>query len=109
MKIVPTERGTVTRTGGGVRRVFLGREVSVILGVLLVGSVLVQASFLPTYLAVLFASGVRNVYVAWLGNRVLFWTVALVGLYAQAVVVTAAYVVVRTITGSLWSMPAGKS
>jgi general stress protein CsbA len=99
----------MTRTGGGVRRVFLGREVGIVLGVLLVGSILVQASFLPTYLAVLFASGVRNVYVAWLGNGVLFWAVALLGLYAQAVVVTAAYLVVRTVARSLRSTSTGES
>jgi hypothetical protein len=93
----------MTLLKGGVRRVLVGRELGIVLGVLLAGSLLIQASFLPAYLAVLFASGVRNVYLASLGNGLLFWVVAFVGLYVQAVAVTVGYLAVRTIAGSLRS------
>lgn len=93
----------------GVRRVFVGKEVGIVLGILLAGSLLIQASFLPAYLAVLLASGLRNVYFAWLGNGVLFWAVALAGLYLQAVVVTASYLALRTVVESLRRTPPGES
>jgi hypothetical protein len=105
MKMVIVEEIYMTFLNGGVRRVLAGKEFGVVLGVLLAGSLLVQASFLPAYLAVLFASGVRNVYVASLGNGILFWIVAFVGLYVQAVAITASYLAVRTISGSLRNPP----
>lgn len=96
-------------TVSGIRRLLAGREVGIALGLLLVGSVLLQGRFLPAYLAILLASGVRNVYLAWLGNGVPFWTVAIVGLYIQAVTVTASYLAVRTLVTSLRSTPPDES
>ncbi|MFB6220749.1 MAG: hypothetical protein ABEH90_04855 [Halolamina sp.] len=92
-----------------VRRILIGKETGIVFGFLLIGSVLFQAGFLPTYLAVLLASGVRNVYLAWLGNGVLFWAVALVGLYLQAVTVACGYFAVRTVAVSLHGIPSGES
>jgi hypothetical protein len=99
----------MTVMDGGVRRVLIGKELGTVFGILLVGSVLLQATFLPAYLAILLASGVRNVYLAWLGNGVLFWAVALVGLYVQAVALTAIYLAGRRIVASLQRTQAGES
>lgn len=99
----------MTFIDGGVRRVLVGKELAIIFGLLLAGSVLLGAAFVPAYLAVLLASGVRNIYFAWLGNGVLFWGVALVGLYLQAIAVTAGYLVVRTVVASLRGTPPGES
>jgi hypothetical protein len=99
----------MTLTDSGARRVFVGKEIAVVFGLFLAGSALIQTAFLPAYLAVLFASGLRNVYFAWLGNGILFWTVALVGLYLQAVVVTAGYLAVRTAVRSLRGDSPGES
>lgn len=107
--MVLVEDESMTFIHGGLRRILVGKEVGVVLAVLLAGSLLIQARFLPAYLAVLFASGVRNVYVMWLGNGVLFWTVALVGLYLQAVAVTAGYLAVRTVVVSLRGTSPGES
>jgi len=85
----------------GVRRVLVGREVGAASGGLPAGSLLLRATFLPAYLAILLATGVRSVYLAWLGNGVLFWAVALVGLYLQAVAATAIYLALRTVVVSL--------
>jgi len=94
---------------GGVRRLFVGKEVGIVLGILLAGSLLIQGRFLPGYLAVLLASGLRNVYLAWLGSGALFYAVAFVFLYLQAVVVTAIYLSLRTIYRSLPTTPPGES
>lgn len=104
-----TNNEGMTLPDSGVRRILAGKEVGIVFGILLAGSLLIQGSFLPGYLAVLFASGVRNVYLAWLGDGILFWAVALFALYAQAVVVTASYLTVQTIAGSLRSKPPGES
>lgn len=74
-----------------VRRVFAGREVGILFGVLLAGTLLISDGFVPGYLAVLAASGVRNVYLGWLGSGPLFYAVAGVFLYLQAVALTALY------------------
>jgi hypothetical protein len=99
----------MTVIDSGVRRMLVGREVGAAFGVLLVGSVLLRAEFLPAYLAILLATGVRNVYLGWLGNGVLFWAVAVVGLYLQAVAVTAVYHALRTAVGSLGDTRSGES
>lgn len=99
--MVSLESVSMAFIDGGVRRILVGKETAVVLGVLLAGSLLFRATFLPAYLSVLLASGVRNVYLVWLGNGVLFWTVALVGLYLQAVAVTASHLAVRAVTTSL--------
>lgn len=85
----------MTFTIGGIRRLFVGKEVGSILAVLLAGSLLIPGGFVPGYLALLFASGVRNVYLAWLGSGVLFYVVAFFFLYLQAVVLTVLYFVFR--------------
>lgn len=87
-----------------LRRVFVGNEVGAMLGVLVVGSLLVP-SFVPAYLAVLFASGLRNVYLAWLGSGALFYGVALAVLYLEAVVLTGLLLAARHVYRSLGSRP----
>lgn len=74
-----------------VRRWFVGRDVAVAFAVLAAGSYTANTVFVPAYLAILAASGLRNVYLPWLGNGVLFWGVAVLALYAQAVVLAALY------------------
>lgn len=73
-----------------LRRVFIGKDVGVIFGLLVLGSVLVGA-FVPWYLAVVIASSLRNVYLHQLGSGLLLYTVAVLVLYLQAVVITAVY------------------
>lgn len=51
--------------------------------------------WLPAYLSVLFASWLRNVYLPWLGSGTLFWTVSVLFLYAEAVLLAGAYRVIR--------------
>lgn len=99
----------MTVNNGGVRRLFVGKEVGVVLGILLAGTILIQGSFVPAYLAVLLASGLRNVYIAWLGSGVLFYAVAFVFLYLQAVAVTAMYLALQTTYHSLRTTPPGES
>lgn len=76
----------MTATSSIPRRWLADRSVLVTLAVLLAGSLLVGAIFLPAYLAIALASGIRNLYVPWLGNGAAFYAVAFVGLYVQAVV-----------------------
>lgn len=90
---------------GTVRRVFAGREVGIIFGVLLGGTLLISGGFVPGYLAVLLASGVRNVYLAWLGSGPLFYAVAGVFLYLQAVALTAVYLGLRYVYTSIQNRP----
>lgn len=78
-----------------IRRLFVGKEVGKMLAILLAGSLLISGGFVPTYLAVLFASGVRNAHFAWLGSGVLFYAVAFVFLYLEAVALTAVYFAIR--------------
>lgn len=87
--------GDMILTVSEFRRLFVGKEVGTILAVLLAGSLLISGGFVPAYLAVLLASGVRNVYLSWLGSGVLFYAVAFFFLYLQAVVLTAIYYVLR--------------
>lgn len=94
---------------GGVRRLFFGKVVGVVLGILLAGTMLIRGSFVPAYLAVLLASGLRNVYIAWLGSGVLFYAAAFVFLYLQAVAVTAVYLALLTTYQSLRATPPGES
>lgn len=98
----------MTFNNAGVRRLFVGKEVGIVLGILLAGTMLIPA-FIPGYLAVLFASGLRNVFLAWLGSGVLFYAVAFVFLYLQAVAVTAIYLAVQTIYQSFRTTPPGES
>lgn len=46
----------------GIRRLFVGKEVGLVLSVLLGGTLFIPGGFVPAYLAVLLASGMRNVY-----------------------------------------------
>lgn len=74
-----------------IRRWTAGREVALAFALLTVASLLGGAMFVPAYLAILAASGVRNVLLPSLGDGVLFWGVAAAALYVQAVVVAALY------------------
>jgi hypothetical protein len=73
-----------------LRQIFIGRDVGIVFGILIAGSLLIGA-FLPWYLAVLFASSLRNVYLHQLGSGLLFDSVAVLILYVQAVLLTAIY------------------
>lgn len=88
----------------GLRRAFAGKEVGAILGVLIVGSLFVPL-FVPTYLAILTASGLRNVYLAWLGSGALFYAVAFGVLYLEAVVLTGVYLGARHIYRTVVDRP----
>lgn len=93
----PRESTTrMTSRFGTLRRLFVGREVGAVLVVLIAGSLLTSA-FVPGYIAVLLASGVRNVHLPWLGSGAPFYTVAFLFLYLEAVVLTAVYVSLRTL------------
>lgn len=92
-----------------VRRVFVGREVGIVFGILLAGTILVPGSFLPAYLAVLLASGLRNIYISGLGSGPAFYAVAFAFLYIQAVGITSVYLTIRSIYRSLGTSPPGKS
>lgn len=94
---------------GGIRRLFVGKEVGKILAVLIAGTLLISGSFVPTYLAVLLASGVRNGYLAWLGSGVLFYTVAFFFLYLEAVALTATYFGLRSMYLTLRRLPRNES
>jgi hypothetical protein len=74
-----------------IRRWTAGRDVVVAFAVLAVVSVLAGAVFVPAYLAILAASGLRNVLLPSLGDGVLFWGVAALALYVQAVALAALY------------------
>lgn len=73
-----------------LRQIFIGKDIGIIFGLLIAGSLLVGA-FLPWYLAVLFASSLRNAYLYQLGSGLLFYGVAVLILYIQAVLLTAIY------------------
>lgn len=90
---------------GGARRSFVGKEVGMILAVLLAGSLLISGGFVPGYLAVLAASGVRNVYLSWLGSGAQFYAVAGAFLYLEAVVLMAVYLGVRYVYTSILNRP----
>lgn len=85
----------MTREIGGIRRVFVGETVGVIFGILLAGTVLIQGAFVPGYIAVLYASGLRNVYLPWLGSGAVFYSVVCLFLYLQAVVLAGLYFLLR--------------
>ena len=51
--------------------------------------------WLPGYLSVLFASGLRNVYLPWLGSGVLFEAVGYAFLYLEAVLLAGVYRALR--------------
>jgi len=91
--MVPTDRW--------LRRWFAGRSVAAVLAVLVAGSVLLGGVFVPAYLAILFASGLRNVYLPWLGNGVAFHAVAVGGLYLQAVLLAGLYRAARHVCRAL--------
>lgn len=74
-----------------VRRWIAGREVAAAFALLVAVSLLAGAMFVPAYLAILAASGLRNVFLPWLANGVLFWGVAALALYVQAVALAALY------------------
>ena len=84
-----------------LRRLFVGKEVGKMLAVLLAGSLLISGGFVPTYLAKLFASSVRNAHFAWLGSGVLFYAVAFAFLYLEAVALTAIYFCLRYVYQAL--------
>ena len=88
-----------------LRRIFVGREVGLVFSILLAGSLLISGGFVPGYLAVLLASGLRNVYLGWLGSGILFYAVALVFLYLEAVALTMAYVGLRYVYESIQNQP----
>lgn len=88
-----------------VRQLFVGKEVGIIFAVLLGGSLLISGVFVPGYLAVLAASGVRNVYLLWLGSGALFYAVAGFFLYLEAVVLTAIYLGLRYVYMSIQNRP----
>lgn len=73
-----------------LRQLFVGKDIGIIFGLLIAGSLLVGA-FLPWYLSVLFASSLRNTYLYQLGSGVLFYGAAVLILYLQAVILTAIY------------------
>lgn len=78
-----------------IRRPFVGKEVGIVFGILVAGTLSITGGFLPWYLSVLFATSLRNVYVASLGSGMLFYGVAVIHLYFQAVVLTTAYLLLR--------------
>lgn len=95
-----------------IRNIFLGRAVVFALGfiavfwglltLLLEWGVIPEQLYgafypfwLPVYLAILFASGMRNIYFPWLGNGILFNTVIVAFLYLEAVLLAAVYRVLR--------------
>ena len=80
----------------GLRRLLVGKEVGIIFTVLVAGSALITG-FVPPYLAVLLASSIRNVHLAWLGSGILFYTVAACFLYLEAVALTALYLGLQTV------------
>lgn len=99
----------MTSKSNPVRRVFAGKETGIILGVLIAGSLLISGGFVPTYLAILLASGVRNTYLASLGSGMLFYTVAFVFLYLQAVVLSALYLGFRHVYLGIKNRPTNGS
>lgn len=72
-----------------IRRLFIGKEVRIILAVLLAGSLFISSGFVPAYLAKLFASSVRNAYFS--GTGVLYYAFVVFFLYLEAVILTAIY------------------
>lgn len=95
----------MTPETSSIRRLFIGKVVGILFSILLAGSLLISGGFVPTYLAVLLASGLRNVYLGWLGSGVLFYAVALVFLYLEAVVMTLLYFGLRCAYENLQNRP----
>lgn len=107
-----------------LRRMFGSKSVGVVFAFLLVGWMLMEIGVLgglgdpfvgilspawaPVYVAILYASGLRNVYLPVLGNGILFQLVIAVFLYLEAVLFTGIYRVIRAAYRSSRSGKAGE-
>lgn len=87
---------------GGIRRLFIGKEIGIILGLLILASLFFSNGFIPSYLAILFASSIRNTIAGWSGTGLAFYAVVLFFLYLEAVVLTAGYLAVRYVYRTLF-------
>ena len=76
---------------GHVRRLFTGRAVAVALGALLLGWAVTSVAFLPAYVAIAVPTALRNLLLPWVGHGVVFYAIALLTLYLEAVVLAAFY------------------
>lgn len=106
---VAAPRGEAAGGGRPVRRLLVGRGTRAALAVLIGGSLLLAGVFVPTYLAILVASGLRNAWGLPLGDGPAFLVAVCGLLYAQAVLLSTLYhlarYLVRTVTArGPWSV-----
>ncbi|WP_227355891.1 hypothetical protein [Haladaptatus salinisoli] len=85
-----------TTTRGPISKSFV-RDIAVIFVGLLVLSWVFSGGTVLTYLAVLFASALRNIYFGWIGSGLLFYVIAGIGLLAEAIVLAVLYRLARRV------------
>lgn len=73
------------------------RDLAIVFAAIVLLSAVVSEGTVFSYLAILFASALRNMYFGWLGDGVLFYVVVGIGLFVEALVLTGLYHAVRRV------------
>jgi uncharacterized membrane protein (DUF485 family) len=73
------------------------RDLTIVFVAIVLLSAIVSEGTVFSYLAILFASALRNLYFGWLGDGVLFYVVVGIGLFVEALVLTGLYHAVRRV------------